>query len=75
MENNPNSILVINNNGIYRLFCPFKAICIKEAECYKVGEEITVIAVKTSLNYKLVYVIQDNKAYYHHYFIITSTAG
>jgi len=69
-----NSILVINNHGIYRLFCPFKAICIKQVECFKVGEELIVIAVKTSLNCKLVYVIQD-KAYYHSYFIIASTAG
>lgn len=68
-----NSILVVNNIGIYRLFCPFKAVCIQEVQSYTIGQEVTVIAVKMSNDYRLVYVIQ-NKGYYHHYFIITSKA-
>jgi hypothetical protein len=56
---------------IYRLFCPFKATCILEVESYVVGQEITVIAVKMSPEFKLVYIIQ-NKAFYHHYFMIIS---
>ena len=66
-----NSILVICKAGIYRLFCPFKATCILEIESYVVGQEITVIAVKMSPEFKLVYIIQ-NKAFYHHYFMIIS---
>lgn len=66
-----NSVLVINRFGIYRIFCPFKAICIQEVQSYTVGQEITVIAVKMSNDYKLVYVIQS-KGYYHHYFMIIS---
>ena len=66
-----NSILVINNFGIYRVFCPFKAVCIQEVQSYTIGQEITVIAVKMSNDYKLVYIIQ-NKGYYHHYFMIIS---
>lgn len=67
----PNSILVINNTGIYRLFTPFKATCIVKVGIYVVGQEVTVNAVKMSFEYKLIYVIQ-NKAYFHHYFVIIS---
>jgi hypothetical protein len=67
-----NSVLVVNKLGVYRLFCPFKAVCIVGVQSYIVGQEVTVIAVKMSNDYKLVYVIQ-NKGYYHHYFMITST--
>lgn len=64
------SILVVHNTSvIYRVFCPFKAICVQAVEMYAIGQEVTVIAVKMSNNYKLVYVIQ-NKGYYHHYFMI-----
>lgn len=64
------SILVVNKNGcIYRFFCPFKAVVIQKVESYVIGQEITVIAIKMSNNYKLVYIIQD-KGYYHHYFMI-----
>lgn len=66
-----NSILVISKTGIYRLFCPFKATCILGVESYSAEQEITVIAVKMSPDYKLVYIIQ-NKAFYHHYFMIIS---
>lgn len=65
------SILVNSKAGIYRLYCPFKAVCIQEVATYAVGQEITVIAVKMDNNYKLVYIIQS-KAYYHHYFVILS---
>lgn len=66
-----NSVLVVNKLGVYRLFCPFKAICIQEVQSYTIGQQVTVIAVKMSNDYKLVYVIQ-NKGFYHHYFMITS---
>ena len=66
-----NSILVVSKTGIYRLFCPFKATCILGVESYSVGQEIIVIAVKMSPDYKLVYIIKD-KAFYHHYFMIIS---
>lgn len=67
----PNSILVLNNKGIFRLFVPFKATCIIGVGIYAIGQEVTVIAVKMSSEYKLIYVIQ-NKAYFHHYFVIVS---
>lgn len=68
-----NSILVVNKLGIYRLFCPFKAVCIREVQTYTIGAEVTVIAVKMSPDYRLVYIIQNN-AFYHHYFMIISKA-
>ena len=64
-----NSLLVTDKYGIYRLFCPFKAICVQKVEKYSIGQEITVIAVKMDNNFKIVYIIH-NKAYYHHYFMI-----
>lgn len=64
-----NSILVINPTGIYRVFTPFKATCILGVEMYVIGQEVTVIAVKMSSDYKLVYIIQ-NRGFYHHYFLI-----
>lgn len=66
-----NSILVINKGGIYRLLCPFKAVCIQKIHSYVIGQEVTVIAVEMSQDYKLVYIIQD-KGYYYHYFVIIS---
>lgn len=45
----------------------------QEVENYTIGQEVTVIAVKMSNDYKLVYVIQ-NKGFYHHYFMIISKA-
>ena len=68
----PNSILVINNTGIYRLFTPFKATCIAKVSIYIVGQEVVVNAVKMDENYKIIYSI-NNKFFYHRYFIITST--
>lgn len=67
-----NSVLVVNKLGVYRLFCPFKAVCIQEVSSYTIGQQVTVIAVKMSNDYRLVYMIQ-NKGYYHHYFMIIST--
>ena len=65
------SILVICKQGIYRLFCPFKATCVIAVESYSIGEVVTVIAIKMSQDYKLVYMIQD-RGYYHSSFMITS---
>lgn len=65
----PDSILVINEKGVFRLYVPFKATCVIEVESYTIGDVVTVLAVKMSNNYKLIYLIQ-NKAYYHHYFMI-----
>jgi hypothetical protein len=66
-----NSLLIINNKGIYRLFCPFKATCIQSVEMFVIGQEVVVFQVKMDSNYKIVYIIQ-NKGYYHHYFLITN---
>ena len=67
----PNSILVLNDKGIYRLFTPFKATCIIEVGIYVIGQEVTIIAVKMSQDFKLIYIIRD-KGYFHHYFVINS---
>lgn len=67
----PNSILVLNNKGIYRLFVPFKATCIIEVGIHTIGQEVTIIAVKMSQDFKLIYIIQG-KGYFHHYFVINS---
>jgi hypothetical protein len=69
-----NSLLVINNKGIYRLFCPFKATCIQSVEMHSIGQEVTVFQVKMDQNYKIIYVI-GNKGYYHHYFMIINEAS
>lgn len=66
------SILVICKQGIYRLFCPFEATCVIDVESYSIGDVVTVIAVKMSQDYKLVYIIQD-KGYFHSSFVIIST--
>ena len=69
-----NSILVINNRGIYRLFTPFKAVCIIEIESIAIGQEVAVISVKMTQTFRIVYLIKG-RAYYHHYFMITSPTG
>lgn len=72
-KNSPhlNSILVVSKTGIYRLFCPFKAICIKEVASYTIGQQVTVISIKIDNSYRLIYIIQ-NKGFYHSYFMITN---
>jgi hypothetical protein len=64
-----NSLLIINKTGLKRLQCPFNAICILMIDIYLVGDQVSVIAVKTASNQRLVYIIQG-KAYFHHYFVI-----
>jgi hypothetical protein len=66
-----NSVLVVSKKGIYRLFCPFKAECIEAVDIFQIGQVVTVVAVKMTNNFRMVYIIQ-NKGYLHHYFMITS---
>ena len=66
-----NSLLVVNQHGIFRLYCPFKAVCIAQISTYAIGQQVVVISVKMDNNSKLVYIIQ-NKGFYHHYFMIVS---
>lgn len=66
-----NSILVISKQGIFRLFCPFKATCVISVESYSIGQVVTVVAVKMSPDYKLIYIIKG-KGYYHSKFVIIS---
>lgn len=66
-----NSILVVSKRGLFRLFCPFKAVVVQQVEEYSIGNSVTVLSVKMSQDLKLVYIIQ-NKGFYHHYFMIVN---
>jgi hypothetical protein len=65
----PDSVLIVNQKGIFRVKCPFKARCIKEVDYLQPGEIVTVIAVLMAKNLCLLYVVK-NKTYYHRYFVI-----
>jgi len=68
---NSGSILVISNEGIYRLFCPFKAICISKVASFIPGQTVIITAVKINSEYRLIYIIQG-RAFYHSHFVIIS---
>ena len=65
------SILMIGNEGVYRLFCPFKAICISPVASYSLKQIVVITAVKTNPEFKLIYIIQG-RAFYHSSFMVIS---
>jgi len=63
-----NSLLVVGKNGIYRLYCPFKATVIKEVASYVIGQTVVVIAVKMA-NCSLIYVIKSKQYSYSNFML------
>lgn len=64
------SILVIDYKGtLRRLYCPFRAACLVTFPEIKQGEEVSVDAVKLTIEVKEVYIIKGT-AYYIFYFQI-----
>lgn len=63
------SILVIGINGLHRIYCPFKAICITDIDVYSIGEKVSVIALRMENNSTVEYIIND-KVLPHTYFQI-----
>lgn len=69
MENEINGCLFVGKQGLFRVYCSFKVICINAINTIKSGEIVDVTSVKTSPNGYIVYEI-DGEHYYHHYFIL-----
>lgn len=66
----PDSLLIVDSHGmLVRIHCPFRVIVNQSVGDLHTGQLVSVMAVKMSLDLKLVYVI-DGTAYYHHYFRI-----
>lgn len=66
----PASLLVVTGNGLLlRIYCPFTVLVIREVDCYKVGEKLSVIQVKMDVKLTLVYII-NNKGYYYYNFAL-----
>ena len=66
-----NSLLVhTKSKGLIRLFCPFHAKVVQEVDSFMMGDTVEVINVKVSRDLKLVYILDNNKGYYHYHFSI-----
>lgn len=59
----------IGRHGLFRVFCPFKVLCLKDIHELIQGEDLQVSAVKSTKNGSIVYEINGNY-YFHHYFIL-----
>ncbi len=65
------SLLVhTKSKGLVRLYCPFKAKVIQSVDSFMVGDQVEVVRVKVSSDLKLIYILDNNKGYYHYYFSI-----
>lgn len=64
-----NSLVVIGESGLKRIYCPFKVKCLKPIHTYYPTDILFVTKVKLSKDLKLVYRI-DELAFYHTFFEI-----
>jgi hypothetical protein len=59
-----NSLLIIAPTGqLRRLYCPFKVICIVDVSALRKGQECSVTAVKMTLAFEDVFII-EGRAYH-----------
>ncbi len=61
--------MVIGKNGLKRIFCPFRVMCVESIHLWFQGDVLFVTAVKLSKELKLVYKIGDFY-YIHNFFVI-----
>ena len=67
----PYSILVVRwDNRLIQVYCPFKAIVIKDIEELKEGDAVWVWKVLISTGGRTVYVISGKPYYYYHFDIM-----
>jgi len=65
------SLLVhTKSKGLMRLYCPFTVTVIQSVDSFMVGDTVEVVKVKVSPDLRLVYILDNNKGYYHYYFSI-----
>jgi len=66
-----NSLLIsTKSKGLIRLYCPFTVKVIQSVDSFMVGDTVEVVKVKISPDLRLVYILDNNKGYYHYYFSI-----
>lgn len=69
-QTSPYSILIINKNGITRLYCPFKVKALEDVfNLLSKGEMYHVEKVKIGRTEPLIYVVKG-KDYPHRFFLI-----
>lgn len=69
-QTSPYSVLIINKDGIKRLFCPFKVKAIEDVfNLLSNGKEYHVEKVKIGRDEPLIYVV-EGKDYPHRFFVI-----
>jgi hypothetical protein len=65
------SLLVIDEKGeLRRIYCPFKVICLVNFPDITKGQNVSVDAIKMTVEIKEVYIIKGI-AYHNAYFVIT----
>ena len=63
----PESIIIVNRNGLKRLKCPFTVLLIVRLEGLEEGEAYQVRLVLPHSYFKIVYVITGHKYQYPYY--------
>jgi hypothetical protein len=67
----PASVLIVTNKKrLLRLLCPFKVEVIQDLHAFKRGTIVEVDAVKIDLQFRLVYVIQQQYYLHKHFRIL-----
>ena len=65
-----NTCLFVNANGeLLQVFCSFKAIALQDVNTIKQGDEVFVTAVKSSEEGHIVFEI-EGEYYFHHHFSV-----
>lgn len=66
----PKSVLIVTTIGrLIRVHCPFQVQVVQVVQPFWIGQTLTVTAVRTDHNLRLLYQI-GGEAYHHHFFII-----
>ena len=67
IELNPESVLFVGNNGLFRVSTPFTVLCVTPTGIHNVGDYVRVYRVIEGSDDELLYLIR--KEYIsHHYF-------
>lgn len=66
----PESLLIVNRNGLKRLKCPFTVLLVVGLEDLEEGEAYEVRLVLPHAHFKIVYVITGHKYHYPYFYFV-----
>jgi hypothetical protein len=69
MDDNIKGALFIGDFGVFKVYCDFVVICIKDVNRLTKGQVVTVTDVKTNKSGSIIYEI-GGELYFHFYFVL-----